>query len=247
MKKIFFRLAALTTTFFIGLTIFVFVFLESNSIPKIASPELPTGQDNQKCYADCIDTSFPGLSIKIAELKKGRSRYFPKGNFSGKWEKRDDFVNDWYGSHLRAMGEKSLLAANQTAETYRFLWLRTFHHPIFVRIERRDDEINLFTKELDGAGGYEPGKVLRSNKLSIKPEDFCKFLKLLEEANYWNLPIDNDDMGNDGAQWVLEGVRNGRYHAVDRWTPQTGEFREACLFLLKLSGVDTDRLKDDLY
>ncbi|HEY0428131.1 MAG TPA: hypothetical protein VGC76_10150 [Pyrinomonadaceae bacterium] len=245
MKKIVFRPVALVATFFLG-CLFVFALYYFVPIPYVPQPELLPATER----FDCVDSkSFPGISKQISELKKGKSGYFPKDKFSGKWEKADSFMNDWYGNHLKAMGEKSLLnVSDKNAEIYRFLWLRSFHHPIFVRIERNRTEIKLFTKELDGAGGYEPGKVFRSNEVKLKQEEFCDFLKLLEKADYWRLPTKNDDYsGEDGAQWILEGVKENRYHVVDRWTPEKGDYRAACIYLLKLSGVDTDRLKDDLY
>lgn len=244
MKKLIFRVVVSIATFLIGLGVFIFVFLYFNSIPDIPAPLSPV-QKNEECAES---KSFPGISQKVSDLKKGKSGYFPKDKFSAKWEKEDDFVNDWYGEQLKAMSEKSLLTgADENTEIYRFLWLRTFNHPIFVRLERSQDKVKLFTKELDGAGGYKPGKIIRSNELNVKQADFCEFLTLLEKANFWNLATKDDVLGEDGAQWVLEGVRGGRYHVVDRWTPERGEFREACIYLLKLSGVDTDRLKDDLY
>ena len=243
MKKFLFRGAILITTFFLGLGVFIFSFFYRNSIPEIASPKILTVQKTE----DCAESkSFPGLSQKISELKKGKSSYFPI-QISGDDMLPKNSVAGWYSKHLKAMNEKSLLDVVDDAEIYRFLWLRTFHHPVFVKVVRYQGQIKLFTKELDGAGGYKPGKIIRNNEFAIKQEDFCEFLDLLEKANYWNLPVKNDDLGEDGAQWILEGIKNGRYYAVDRWTPEKGEYREACIYLLKLSGIDTDRLKDDLY
>lgn len=54
-------------------------------------------------------------------------------------------------------------------------------------------------------------------------------------------------MGNDGAEWILEGVNGGRYHVVDRWTPGAGAYREACLYLLKISDLGIDEASQDLY
>jgi hypothetical protein len=157
-------------------------------------------------------------------------------------------VAGWYGRHLRAMSEKSLLdISDAETETYRFLWLRTADEPVFVRVERRGDEIKLFTKELDGLGGFDPGEVLRSDEIGVRPQEFGEFLTRLAAADYWNLPTENKEGGNDGAEWILEGVKYGRYHVVERWSPESGAYREACLYLLKLSGVDPDRLQDDLY
>lgn len=191
--------------------------------------------------------SYPGLSRKISELQKGKSGYFPKKSWNG-YDTADNFMNDWYGGFLKALGEKSLLDAFDEAETYRFLWLRTFHHPIFVRAERKGNTIRLFSKESNGAGGYEPGKVIRKTNITLDERQWFEFLILLEKSKYWQMQTeDRELLGNDGSQWILEGVRENRYHIVDRWSPENGEYREACIYLLKLSGFDTDKLGDELY
>jgi len=246
MKNLILRIAVSIFTFFAGLAFFAFVFFYFNSIPEIAPPSAPPVQ-KQAEKDECSETGFPGLSKPLPAIKKGKSPYFPR-QIWGNDTSPKNFHAESYGRHLAAMGEKSLLDERDgAAEVYRFLWLRTFDHPLFVRLENRRNEIKLFTAELDGAGGYRPGNVLRSDEFSVSEDDFCDFLLLLEKADYWNTPVEDDSLGNDGAQWILEGVRQGRYHVVDRWTPRTGEYREACLFLLKLSGIDMDRLKDDLY
>ncbi|HRH41771.1 MAG TPA: hypothetical protein PKY82_09020 [Pyrinomonadaceae bacterium] len=196
----------------------------------------------------CIQSkSYPGLSKKISELQKGKSGYFPKGTWKS-FDIADLSMNEWYGKFLKSMDETSLLDVSDNTEVYRFLWLRSFHHPIFVRIERNGNSIQLFSKELDGGGGYEPGKVLRQEHKILDEQQWCGFLNLLGKSNYWQMPVENNEvLGNDGSQWILEGVKDGRYHVVDRWTPKNGEYREACIYLLKLSGVDVDRLKEELY
>jgi hypothetical protein len=58
------------------------------------------------------------------------------------------------------------------------------------------------------------------------------------DANPQYFPVDPQaKRGFDGAQWILEGVKDQKYHVVDRWTPRDGAFREACLYLLKLSQI----------
>lgn len=193
--------------------------------------------------------SFPGLSKEISKLKKGKSRYFPKNTWK-RFETADASMNDWYSRYLKAMDEKSLLdVSDNNTEIYRFLWLRSFHHPIFVRIERNGKSIQLFSKELDAKGGTDPGNVIRTVSINLDESQWCDFLSLLEQSKYWQMPAEEDNTsGNDGAQWILEGVRENRYHVVDRWSPgDKSGFGEACVYLLKLSGVDTDRLKDELY
>ena len=41
---------------------------------------------------------------------------------------------------------------------------------------------------------------------------------------------------------VIEGVKKGKYHMVDRWCPEEGAFREAALLLIKLSRLKIDEI-----
>jgi hypothetical protein len=60
------------------------------------------------------------------------------------------------------MSEPSLSCDRTGAETYRFLWLRTWGHPIAVRIAGLSTGGLISAVELDGAGGYGPGTILRT-------------------------------------------------------------------------------------
>ena len=71
----------------------------------------------------------------------------------------------------------------------------------------------------------------------INIENIDKFLKLINETDFWNLRTNNEDVGMDGAQWIIEGVSGGNYHLVERWSPEEGEVREIGMELLKLSGL----------
>lgn len=50
----------------------------------------------------------------------------------------DDFVRGWYSSHLRSMAEPSL-SCGAIEDSYRFVWLRSFHSPVAVRMYRDRD------------------------------------------------------------------------------------------------------------
>ena len=148
---------------------------------------------------------------------------------------------DWYGKHLRAAGEAPL-CPGASAEQYRFLWLRSFHRPVVVRIEvSAAGSAMLVAKELDGAGGYEPGRVARDTSFALAPERWAEMRRLLDDG-FWRMPTAPADtvFGLDGAQWVLEGTATGQYHVVDRWTPEhspgAAPYRAACLALLRVSG-----------
>lgn len=148
-----------------------------------------------------------------------------------------EFVVSWYSGQLKAMDEP-VLKDIQNGEVYRFTWLRTFHNPITIRLTKKENEINLTWKQCDGAGGYSPGKLTIDKSKKLSQNDWETFLNMLREIDYWNLPTNEPDvMGCDGAQWILEGVNEGRYHVVDRWTPRNTDFSKVCMYLLDLTNL----------
>jgi hypothetical protein len=169
-------------------------------------------------------------------------QYFPKHIFSKRAD-LSDFQARWYAAYLRAMHEPSLLdlAKDKSALAYRFVWLRTFHHPIAVRLFIRPDGTGELTStEMTGAGGYNPGVMAHSQTRDVLNDEVIRFQALLHAIDYWSMPIEGPDAGLDGAEWILEGVRSGEYHVVTRWSPETGAYREACSYLLELSKFEVN-------
>ena len=69
----------------------------------------------------------------------------------------------WYPPYLTAMKELSLWDRSKASETesYRFLWLRSFHHPVALRLDVASDGRGvLVVKVLSGQGGYDPGNLI---------------------------------------------------------------------------------------
>lgn len=185
-----------------------------------------------------------GYERQCEELVAERS-LFPTSALGA--SKLSSFPALWYSEHLAAMGETALApVSDQPSEVYRFLWLRTFDQPVAIRLQTAGGVRTLFVKQLNGAGGYDPGVLVVNRTIEIGAEDWDRFLRLLVEADYWRRPTaDRSVDGLDGARWVLEAVKDGRYHIVDRWSPDQASssradlrFRDACLFLLELSGLE---------
>lgn len=177
-----------------------------------------------------------GNNIAQAPLTRPSSEIMSQGSSSQGINSLDSFRNEWYSKHLKALNEPALPSIEGANETYRFLWLRSFHHPIAIRVWRIGEERNIVFKELDGAGGYEPGKLIANKTRRLTADEWDKFIDLLQKTSYWQLPTESKDFGLDGAQWVLEGKKDEQYHIVDRWSPRSGSYLEACSYLLKLSG-----------
>jgi hypothetical protein len=172
-------------------------------------------------------------------------QYFPKGAFQDSSESGwfQGFKERWYAKHLRSMHEPSLFEAskNNSLVAYRFLWLRTFHSPIAIRLTIRIDGTGtLIGKMTNGKGGYNAGNLTLNESHELTKAQVEGFLGLLRKAAFWSTPSEDGAGGNDGAQWVLEGVENGRYHIVDRWSPEKSDFEQLCLFMFKQSQIRVD-------
>jgi hypothetical protein len=170
--------------------------------------------------------------------------YFPPGVFS--YNGRESLLADWCSSFLAAMGEPPLWSARTEAarHAYRFLWLRSFHPPIALRLEIGEAEgATLPVKVSDGQGGYEPGKLVIDRTVPLSRAQITDFLTLLARARFWELPVtDRTRMGMDGAEWVLEGLQGGRHRVVARWCPDEGAFRDAALTLVRLGGLEIESI-----
>lgn len=150
----------------------------------------------------------------------------------------------WYGEHLEAAGEPNLCdRASGLREVYRFTWLRSFHPPVIVRIERQDSTHRVVAKKLDGRGGYEPGELVVDRSTAIEARKWGKFKSLLSAASFWSASRDKviNVIGFDGARWIFEGVRNRKYWARDRWTPDANPsalpYKRLGIYLLELAGL----------
>lgn len=151
------------------------------------------------------------------------------------------FRREWYGKHLSAMGEPSLVEiASRGDAAARFLWLRTFHQPIVVRVQAADDAFRLVATRLSGMGGYAPGVVESRTERVLSANEWRRLEEALRDAAFEAIPAELNTLGADGAQWIIERAKDGVYRVVDRWSPEpTGAdaaFRAACDTFLDLAG-----------
>jgi hypothetical protein len=150
----------------------------------------------------------------------------------------DDFHISWYSKHLAAMEEPSLWRTPPGTEIYRVLWLRTFDAPMVFRLTIKSDRSSeLITKRTNGQGGYEPGRVVSDQTTPIDKDETQILLATLMRLKFWGAPTnETGPRGFDGAQWVIESVKNGKYHVITRWGG--GEFKGWALLLMRKSGED---------
>ena len=153
-----------------------------------------------------------------------QERMFPRGSL-GPTGDLDEFKNRWYSGNLKALQEPALypMAKDKSIECYRFLWLRSFSHPISVRLSHHGkDEWILKLKIAGGAAGFHPHSLIEEETMHLRDANIQEFLSQIDSLGFWKAPnpLLNDQVGTDGSQWIIEGVKDGNYHVIDRWSPK---------------------------
>lgn len=151
---------------------------------------------------------------------------------------------EWRLKHLTVFQEPDFCTSEnpERSSSVRFLWLRTFHHPVVIKATLRDDGTGTVVSKISsGAGGYEPGKVTSSEKRDLPVQDVQDLLTELKKIDFWNMLTtekEKNAIGEDGAEWMLEVRERNKCHVVNRWSPESGSYREFCLYLVQhLSGL----------
>jgi hypothetical protein len=147
-----------------------------------------------------------------------------------------------YGKYLGTMDEPVLSRLPAGVEmAYRFLWIRSFHHPLAVRVARTPSGTILVARELTG-GEWLPGVVYAQERRELSEAQWSCLQGLVTAAHFWSLTSEREEAnGTDGARWIIEGVRGVEYHVVDRWCPERGDpIRELAWHLVELSGLEPE-------
>ena len=151
----------------------------------------------------------------------------------------------WYSRFLFAMNEPLLYNRQFNKTIFRFTWLRTFHHPIIVRIEKELNSVFLYWKVSDGAGGYDPGSLIINNKLQIGVSEWTKFISKIDSGNFWKMQR-SGSIGTDGSEWILEGCDSTKYYVTSFWSPgHQSEIFKICYYLIELTKMKLN--EEDIY
>lgn len=185
--------------------------------------------------------SLVALLTVAASMASAQTSYFPPRSFDND-QRGDEFLSQWYSAALKALNEPSLWerSKSQKEESYRFLWLRSFHHPVAVRVDIKPDGSSEVTVKItSGAGGSAPGDLTKNASTVLTKVQTDRFLSEVKKVGLWQIERRlRDQSGTDGAEWIIEGVRDQAYCVVTRWSPKNGPVRELGVFMLEqLAGL----------
>lgn len=178
-------------------------------------------------FSFALSILLVSASHSQAKVEEVFPKYFPS--------EIKEFSQRWYSKHLKAMKEVPIYKAPAASEkfVFRLLWLRSFHHPVCVRVEKNGDSPAILVgKELSGKGGYGPGELVVDRKIEMSAKSYEQLRDLLKSSKFAEQPIDQDKTDvNDGAMWLFEMNDKGQYHIVNSFAG--GAIRDIGIYLLK--------------
>jgi hypothetical protein len=187
-----------------------------------------------------VKTHFLFLCLVIlvgCNTRTKRTGFFPDGTFHDDPE-RDADISEWIAANLNILQEPSLLVLSNDSkvQSYRLLLLHAFEKPTAVRLTiKSDDTGRLDVKIMDGPRENEPARLIESKTIQASQQQVTDFLHLLDKANFWHLPVRDARAGLDGMTFIIEGVKDGKYQVVKRWSPEEGAYVDAAAFLFELA------------
>lgn len=159
---------------------------------------------------------------------------------------RDNYLE--LAMYLNSLKEPSLYKPRKDKrKSFRFLCSRTFRNLFSIRVEidsNKPEPGILHFKETSGVGGGDPMLILKTTSIRLFQKDVDELLSKINDEKFWMLKSteDNEYIGCDGSDWIIEGVENGNYHFVERWSPEQGDVRNLGLCFIKLSQEKIDEL-----
>jgi len=149
----------------------------------------------------------------------------------------NNHLNEYFSKHLKALEESSIYENNDVDSVFRFTWLRSFHHPVVIKVQSIHGMYSIQWKVSDGSGGSEPGKLIINSEKTFSKDEWNEMLKLFKQLDFWNIPSNKSTFGDDGAEWILEGKLNNFYQVVVRWSPEKDDFYNVCNYLLNMTNL----------
>ncbi len=142
---------------------------------------------------------------------------------------------------LGTMGEPSLWKhsrADRHAAAFRLLCVPSSSGSFAVRIVRTGTGADVRAVKVAGSSDSSTDRIQSEKILHLTPAQWDDLDALADRCGFWDTAPRDERVISDGTAVIVEGVREGRYHAVHRQSPDSGPYRRLCIHLLGLSGLD---------
>ena len=143
----------------------------------------------------------------------------------------------YFGWYLRSMSESPLARYldGKHPQVYRILLVPPVGSPLVVRLSfGPSGEAGIAAKK--GRSNRHPDDLVLDDTNAISREAAGTFLKLLNDGAFWSAPteppFDLHHVVMGGIDCLLEGEKEGRYHAVDRKDAELGPLKSSFVYLV---------------
>ena len=176
---------------------------------------------------------------------KSNDLTFPVNIFSSENE-TDEFYRGVVTNGLNELQEKSLSIDGEAEFRLTVFPSNSNKFSIRVGLDQRDSSVQLVYKRLEMDGTtHKEIDIFLSKKVGRfeNPEAYSRIYKFVNQMEFWDLNNEWQCDGADGKIYVLEGVENGQYHLICRWSPEVckfykwQEFIDFVNFLLELKSI----------
>ena len=151
---------------------------------------------------------------------------------------------------LLDMDEFPLWQGQSLLYLYRFVLRRNFHPALCITITEAEQGTGELTAKIltsppesatlpksGRAQWVKQGKTYYQATATLASNDYQALQKAFEAAKFWEMAPTDEHTGSDGSIWLLEAFANGHYHAVMRWSPEAGVFRDLALEMLAVGAI----------
>ncbi len=130
---------------------------------------------------------------------------------------------------LKLLNEPFLDAQNSTdgMHSYRFFWNRTWYENRLFRVNidpNKTGTIVVKAYRIRPERGQLVVDWIQNDVILLNVEQVTWWLDVVRYFRFWEIksePLGRSGM--DGSSWLIEGIREGHYHEISRWTPTEPE------------------------
>jgi hypothetical protein len=77
--------------------------------------------------------------------------------------------------------------------------------------------------------------IIRRNSIELKSDQWNRLNNLLDKKAFWEMYPADSVRGFDGSHYILETHSEAGYYIVDRWSPNSGDFKTIVDYIIGLS------------
>lgn len=185
---------------------------------------------------------FLAAGVWAQEATKNNAVYFPNDAFLSLDEGHSDFPMRFSGL-LKALNEPVLFNDPSLNYSVRLTIDTAFNGTLIITIaEKTDGHVTAEYKKFGGSlydsdGAIIPGSQIDSGVFQLGEAQLAELKQLIEDQKFWQLDSNQDLIGSDGSDWVIEVSDQNKFHAAYKWWPSDGGVYVIGQALMKTANV----------